>query len=128
MKLPTKLSGITGESNRHGSEDTARRPPSVKASLSVSFGQRAPHRASTRESSPVRRTVTHDGHRKSSSPSRRSGSREVPDRDRSSRDRSSRDYDRSSHDRDRDHSSRDYDRPSHDRDRDRDRSSRDYDR
>uniref|UniRef100_A0A0D9ZUW6 Pre-mRNA-splicing factor 38 n=1 Tax=Oryza glumipatula TaxID=40148 RepID=A0A0D9ZUW6_9ORYZ len=128
MKLPTKLSGITGESNRHGSEDTARRPPSVKASLSVSFGQRAPHRASTRESSPVRRTVTHDGHRKSSSPSRHSGSREVPDRDRSSRDRSSRDYDRSSHDRDRDHSSHDYDRSSHDCDRDRDRSSRDYDR
>ena len=53
MKLPTKLSGVTGDS-RHGSEDTARRPPSVKASLSVSFGQRAPHRASTRDSSPVR--------------------------------------------------------------------------
>ncbi|KAK1391093.1 hypothetical protein POM88_019271 [Heracleum sosnowskyi] len=39
-----------------GSDDTARRPPSVKASLSVSFGQRAPHLASTRDSSPVRYT------------------------------------------------------------------------
>ncbi|PQQ12927.1 pre-mRNA-splicing factor 38B [Prunus yedoensis var. nudiflora] len=57
MKLPTKLSGITGEATRHGSDDTARRPPSVKAALSVSFGQRAPHRASTRDSSPVRRTL-----------------------------------------------------------------------
>ncbi|KAF0925948.1 hypothetical protein E2562_018747 [Oryza meyeriana var. granulata] len=130
MKLPTKLSGVTGDSSRHGSEDTARRPPSVKASLSVSFGQRAPHRASTRESSPVRRTVTHDDHRRSSSPSRRSGSREVPDRDRSSRDRdcSSHDYDRSSHDRDRDRdcSSRDYGRSN--RDRECDRDIRDYHR
>ncbi|KAL0742154.1 hypothetical protein Bca4012_083667 [Brassica carinata] len=54
MNLPTKPSGSTGDMSR-GSEDTARRPPSVKASLSVSFGQRAPHRASTRGSSPVRR-------------------------------------------------------------------------
>ncbi|PPE02070.1 hypothetical protein GOBAR_DD00941 [Gossypium barbadense] len=57
MKLPTKPSGSTGDNNRHGSDDTARRPPSVKAALSVSFGQRAPHRASTRDSSPVRRTL-----------------------------------------------------------------------
>ncbi|CAK7338792.1 unnamed protein product [Dovyalis caffra] len=57
MKLPTKISGATGDGNRHGSDDTARRPPSVKAALSVSFGQRAPHRASTRDSSPVRRTL-----------------------------------------------------------------------
>ncbi|KAK4286149.1 hypothetical protein QN277_002745 [Acacia crassicarpa] len=35
LKLPTKHSGSTGESTRHGSDDTARRPPSVKASLSV---------------------------------------------------------------------------------------------
>lgn len=117
MKLPTKLSGATGDSSRQGSEDTARRPPSVKASLSVSFGQRAPHRASTRDSSPVRRTITHDDPRRSYSPSRRSGSREGPDRDRSGRelDRSSRDRDRSS--KDRDHSGRDQDR---------DRDVRDY--
>uniref|UniRef100_A0A452Y4Y7 Pre-mRNA-splicing factor 38 C-terminal domain-containing protein n=1 Tax=Aegilops tauschii subsp. strangulata TaxID=200361 RepID=A0A452Y4Y7_AEGTS len=81
MKLPTKLSGVTGDS-RHGSEDTARRPSSVKASLSVSFGQRAPHRASTRDSSLVRRTVTQDDHRRSSSPFRRSVSREGPYNDR----------------------------------------------
>ncbi|KAL2499077.1 PRP38 family protein [Abeliophyllum distichum] len=56
MKLPTKHCGVTGDSTR-GSEETSRRPPSVKASLSVSFGQRAPHRASTRDSSPVRRTL-----------------------------------------------------------------------
>ncbi|GLU10621.1 hypothetical protein SLE2022_274110 [Rubroshorea leprosula] len=61
MKLPTKPSGAIGDSNRHGSDDTARRPPSVKAALSVSFGQRAPHRATTRGSSPVRRTVPPSG-------------------------------------------------------------------
>ncbi|CAN6331594.1 unnamed protein product [Urochloa humidicola] len=123
MKLPTKLSGVTGDSSRQGSEDTARRPPSVKASLSVSFGQRAPHRASTRDSSPVRRTIAHDGPQRSHSPSRRSGSREGPDRDRSDRelDRSSRDRDQ-----DRDRSSRDRDRSS--RDQDRDRHIRDYHR
>ncbi|KAH6784560.1 PRP38 family protein [Perilla frutescens var. hirtella] len=58
MKLPSKHCGVTGETIR-GGEETARRPPSVKAALSVSFGQRAPHRTSTRDSSPVRRTVTH---------------------------------------------------------------------
>ncbi|KAG2616742.1 pre-mRNA splicing factor SR-like 1 [Panicum virgatum] len=117
MKLPTKLSGVTGDSSRQGSEDTARRPPSVKASLSVSFGQRAPHRASTRDSSPVRRTITHDDTRSSYSPYRRSGSRDGPDRDRSDRelDRSSRDRDRLSRDQDRSR-----------RDRDRDRDIRDY--
>lgn len=57
MKLPTQPSGVTGNSSRHGADDTARRPPSVKAALSVSFGQRAPHRAFTRDSSPVRRTA-----------------------------------------------------------------------
>ena len=113
MKLPTKLSGATGDSSRQGSEDNARRPPSVKASLSVSFGQRAPHRASTRDSSPVRRTITHDDTRSSYSPYRRSGSRDGPDRDRSDRE-----LDRSSRDRDR--LSRDQDRSSRDRDRDRD--------
>lgn len=130
MKLPTKLSGATGDASRQGSEDTARRPPSVKASLSVSFGQRAPHRASTRDSSPVRRTVTHDDHRRSHSPSHRSGSREGPGRDRSDRE-----LDRSSRERDRDRSSRDRDRSSRDNDRDKDirdyhrheRDSRDHD-
>jgi pre-mRNA-splicing factor 38B len=120
MKLPTKLSGVTGDSSRMGSEDTARRPPSVKASLSVSFGQRAPHRASTRDSSPVRRTVTHDDHRRSYSPSHRSGSH----------DRSDWELDRSSHDRDRDRDSsrRDRDQGRSSRDRDRDKDVRDYHR
>ncbi|KAJ7519939.1 hypothetical protein O6H91_20G060500 [Diphasiastrum complanatum] len=57
MKLPTQPAGVTGTGGRHSSDDTVRRPPSVKASLSVSFGQRAPHRASTRDSSPVRRSI-----------------------------------------------------------------------
>ncbi|VAH98301.1 unnamed protein product [Triticum turgidum subsp. durum] len=105
MKLPTKQSGITGDSSRLGSDDTARRPPSVKASLSVSFGQRAPHRASTRDSSPVRKTLpsvrererSHDGsHAKSPPRKHRSQSRERSrdiERDRSDRDRGRRDRD-----------------------------------
>lgn len=94
LKLPTKHSGVTGDSNRHGWDETARRPPSVKASLSVSFGQRAPHRASTRDASPVRRTITpprernhSEEPRRSSPANRRSRSREGPDRHRSDRDR-----------------------------------------
>ncbi|KAG6544734.1 hypothetical protein Mapa_013833 [Marchantia paleacea] len=55
MKLSVQPAGVTGTGGRHSSDDTARRPPSVKAALSVSFGQRAPHRASTRDSSPIRR-------------------------------------------------------------------------
>lgn len=133
MKLPSKHSGVTGESTR-GSDDTARRPPSVKAALSVSFGQRAPHRASTRDSSPVRRTMLppsydrnndDDGRR---SPSRRrSQSRDLSDREFADRDRSrDRDRDRErGRDRDRD-TDKDRDRY-RDRERDRDRRH-DYDR
>nr|TKW19590.1 hypothetical protein SEVIR_4G030400v2 [Setaria viridis] len=143
LKLPTKQSGMTGDSNRHESNDTARRPPSVKASLSVSFGQRAPHRASTRDSSPVRRTLpskqekerSYDGDRARSPPrKRRSRSRERDhdsERDRSDRDRGrykDRDYDR----RARDHSDRDHHRSSYsDRDgerRGREKRDRDSDR
>ncbi|KAL0905617.1 hypothetical protein M5K25_024050 [Dendrobium thyrsiflorum] len=106
LKLPTKHSGVTGDTNRHGWDDTARRPPSVKAALSVSFGQRAPHRASTRDASPVRRTITpprdknHSAEPRSSPGHRRSHSREGPDRHNSDRDRP-RDRDRG-RDRDRD--------------------------
>ncbi|CAL5044697.1 unnamed protein product [Urochloa decumbens] len=146
LKLPTKQSGMTGDSNRLESNDTARRPPSVKASLSVSFGQRAPHRASTRDSSPVRRTLTskqekersYDGDRARSPPrKRRSQSRERDhhsERDRSDRDRGSykdRDHDRHARDhRDRNHhrssySDRDGERRGREkRDRDSDRSGR----
>ncbi|KAL0381140.1 UNVERIFIED_CONTAM: Pre-splicing factor SR-like 1 [Sesamum angustifolium] len=95
MKLPSKHCGVTGESTR-GSEETARRPPSVKAALSVSFGQRAPHRASTRDSSPVRRTVT-------PSFDRDDDSRRSPNRHRSqSRDLSDREYADRERDRERD--------------------------
>ncbi|KAL6537698.1 suppressor of rad53 null lethality [Orobanche hederae] len=114
MKLPTKHCGVTGESTR-GSEETARRPPSVKASLSVSFGQRAPHRASTRDSSPVRRTAT-------PSYDRDDDSRRSPKRHRSrSRDLSDREYLDRERERDRE--------MCRDRDKDRERDRRyDYDR
>ncbi|KAJ6999242.1 hypothetical protein NC653_010047 [Populus alba x Populus x berolinensis] len=127
MKLPTKISGSTGDGNRHGSDDTARRPPSVKAALSVSFGQRAPHRASTRDSSPVRRTLPPPSYDRTSDDPRRhrSQSREYSDKEYSDRDR---DQDRGrERDRDRD---RERDRVrdrDHDRERDRDRG-RDSDR
>jgi len=146
LKLPTKQSGMTGDSNRHESNDTARRPPSVKASLSVSFGQRAPHRASTRDSSPVRRTLpskqekdrSYDGDRARSPPrKRRSQSHEHDhdaERDRSDRDRGrykDREHDRHACDhRDQDHhrsrySDRDGERRGREkRDRDSDRSGR----
>ncbi|CAN6166562.1 unnamed protein product [Urochloa humidicola] len=114
---------MTGDSNRLESNDTARRPPSVKASLSVSFGQRAPHRASTRDSSPVRRTLTskqekersHDGDRAKSPPRKRRSRSHERDHD-SERDRSDRDRGRYK-DRDHDRHARDY------RDRDHHRSS-----
>ncbi|EEE65071.1 hypothetical protein OsJ_20096 [Oryza sativa Japonica Group] len=123
MKLPTKQSGITGDSSRLGSDDTARRPPSVKASLSVSFGQRAPHRASTRDSSPVRKTLpsardrerSSDGECARSSPRRRRSRSHERDHD-SERDRSDRDRGR--------HKDREHDRHAReDRDRDYRRSS-----
>ncbi|KAL8137556.1 hypothetical protein V2J09_003557 [Rumex salicifolius] len=112
MNLPTKHSGVTGDNNRIGSDDTARRPPSVKAALSVSFGQRAPHRASTRDSSPVRRAPLPPSYDRNAP----EDSRHSPSRRRSqSRDRDS--------DRDR-HRERDRER---DRGRERDRE-RDYER
>ncbi|XP_055800980.1 pre-mRNA splicing factor SR-like 1 isoform X2 [Solanum dulcamara] len=147
MNLPTKPSGSIGDSSR-GSEETSRRPPSVKASLSVSFGQRAPHRASTRDSSPIRRTIApppydKDGANDSRrSPSmRRSQSRDLSDRENSERGRD-RDRDKErTRDRERDRDQerererergRDRDRDrryDHERDRERDRDRRhDYDR
>lgn len=58
LKISTQPSGVTRTGGRHSTVETGRaRPPSVKSALSVSFGQRAPHRASTRDSSPVRRNV-----------------------------------------------------------------------
>ncbi|GAB2287691.1 suppressor of rad53 null lethality [Dionaea muscipula] len=154
LKLSTKPSGAIGDNSRHGSEDTARRPPSVKAALSVSFGQRAPHRASTRDSSPVRRALPPSSYERNSSddsrrsPSRhRSQSRELceqeyadrgsdcgrgHDRDRDGHRARERPRDRSKDrygDQDRDrHRERSRDREKeYDRDRDRDRRQ-DYDR
>ncbi|MCO5610725.1 hypothetical protein L7F22_064966 [Adiantum nelumboides] len=139
LKLPTSSAGVTGTGGRHAADDTARRPPSVKASLSVSFGQRAPHRASTRDSSPVRRNVPppresshHNGDDREADKSRdheRSRGR-VRDAERSRQadkehDRS-RDYDRDGKRKERD---REYDsRRERDRDRDRDRDSRESNR
>lgn len=141
LKLPTKHAGVTGETTR-GSDDTARRPPSVKASLSVSFGQRAPHRASTRDSSPVRRNMLppsndrkydDDARRSPSRP--RSKSRDLADYEYGDRDRG-RDRDRDgSRGRDRERfrerelDSDGYRDRNRDRDRSRDRDRRhDYDR
>lgn len=136
MNLPTKHAGVTGDTNRHGSDDTARRPPSVKAALSVSFGQRAPHRASTRDSSPVRRTLPRDRNGSDAIPKSTNGDRyRDPERERD------RDQDREARNRDKEHErersrdrvrdrDRDHDRersrdPARDHDRER---SRDYDR
>jgi pre-mRNA-splicing factor 38B len=139
LKLPTKLSGITGDSTRMGSDDsTARRPPSVKASLSVSFGQRAPHRASTRDSSPVRKAILgrdrdRDRDTEKSYDRERDRERSYDDKDRDRvRDRG-RDRDRErEQDKDRERErERERERDRRERDRDYHRSSRerrDYDR
>ncbi|KAL4854361.1 Pre-mRNA splicing factor SR-like 1 [Chlorella vulgaris] len=51
MGLPTAVVGNAGQggADRRGVNDGAARPASVKASLSVAFGQRAPNRAGARE-------------------------------------------------------------------------------
>ena len=51
MGLPTKAVGNGGQggADRRGLDEPNRRPASVKASLSVAFGQRAPNRATARE-------------------------------------------------------------------------------
>lgn len=152
LKLSTSSAGVTGTGGRHAADDTARRPPSVKASLSVSFGQRAPHRASTRDSSPVRRNVPaprdsshHNGDDRGERESEKSRDYErsrgkdrdgdrarQADKDREQdRERErSRDHDRDGRrkDRDREYDSRRERDQDRDRDRDRDRDSRDYNR
>lgn len=49
--LPTEARGNAGQggADRRGMDDGSRRPASVKASLSVAFGQRAPNRPGVRE-------------------------------------------------------------------------------
>ncbi|GAU36779.1 hypothetical protein TSUD_213460 [Trifolium subterraneum] len=62
MKLPTTHCGTTGETTRHGSDDTARRPPSVKAALSVSFGQHLPVITAVRAVNILKGIGTGSGH------------------------------------------------------------------
>ncbi|KAG2499979.1 hypothetical protein HYH03_002263 [Edaphochlamys debaryana] len=152
--LPTsaKGNGGAGGADRRGADDTGnRRPASVKASLSVAFGQRAPNRAGVREEGrgrdPSAQTATGNAAgraRASASPEPPRDRREPPpparreeprrdDRRPESRDR---DYDRGAgrggYDRDRrdTRDTREYDRrderrdPRDDRDRDRDRGGR----
>eukprot|EP00252_Welwitschia_mirabilis_P012118 TRINITY_DN2697_c0_g1_i2.p1 TRINITY_DN2697_c0_g1~~TRINITY_DN2697_c0_g1_i2.p1 ORF type:complete len:485 (-),score=113.76 TRINITY_DN2697_c0_g1_i2:354-1808(-) len=136
LNLPTRHAGVTGEANRHGSDETARRPPSVKAALSVSFGQRAPHRASTRDASPVRRTLPRDRNDEGDIPRTANGGRyREGDRDKELEKDNERERGRNSRDRERERErSRDRDREryrdrSRERDRDRERSrERDRDR
>jgi len=51
MNLPTTALGNAGQGgpDRRGTDDGSRRPASVKASLAVALGQRAPNRAGARE-------------------------------------------------------------------------------
>ena len=130
LGLPSAPAGVVASASRHGTDDGMRRPPSVKAALSVSFGQRAPHRASTRDASPVRRGLTGPKDRERNGREERSrnedsqrgrdggrGSDRYRDRDRD------RDYRDSGRDRERPESRdrRNDDRYSRERDRDRDR-------
>ncbi|KAH7432715.1 hypothetical protein KP509_07G036200 [Ceratopteris richardii] len=145
LKLPTRSAGVTGTGGRHVADDTARRPPSVKASLSVSFGQRAPHRASTRDSSPVRRTVPsldssyHNGDDREAErrDSERSRGRDrdserlrhtEKDRDKEHERSRDHDWDGRRKDRDRDYDYRRERERDRDRDHERDRDAREYSR
>jgi len=119
MKLSTQPAGVTGAGGRHGGDDTARRPPSVKAALSVSFGQRAPHRAFTRDSSPIRRSVpVHEPQHIGTNDVHHSKRQERVDVDRDSRDRDRERSRDSDWERDR-RRIRDVDAAGRDRDRDR---------
>mmetsp|Transcript_41820 Transcript_41820/g.75105 ORF Transcript_41820/g.75105 Transcript_41820/m.75105 type:complete len:380 (-) Transcript_41820:27-1166(-) len=137
--LPTEAvgNGGTGGPDRRGVDEPNKRPPSVKAALSVSQGQTAPNRRAARES--TFRTSGVKGDRDRGGGDRR---REEPDRkppkpyQASSRDRDykrDRDYDdrrgrsRENDRRDREYDRRDRDRRDH-RDRDKERRDRDYDR
>ncbi len=88
--LPTtaKGNGGAGGADRRGMDDSStRRPASVKASLSVAFGQRAPNRSGTREEGRGRDPSLHE---RDAGRGRGSASPEPP-RDRGDRDRG---YDR----------------------------------
>lgn len=156
MSLPSKSSGATGAG---APKDTgqSKRPPSVKAALSVNLGQRAPHRADAREtgrgidptlnggggrvrerSPPPRKREPSPPPRKrepSPAPARDKPDDRDRDRDREREPERERERARPSipvrNDRDRDNRDRDRDRapPARDtRDRDRDHRDRDRDR
>ena len=117
--LPTKGKGNggCGGANRRGGDEGNRRPASVKASLSVAFGQRAPNRAGTRK-------LTGDG-RAGAGGSSRDRSRDPSREPAAADERRGAGYGRSrssSRERPRDRYNG-YDS----RDRDRDRGARDYD-
>ncbi|GIL42842.1 hypothetical protein Vafri_697 [Volvox africanus] len=148
--LPTtaKGNGGAGGADRRGVDDTGnRRPASVKASLSVAFGQRAPNRSGAREegrgrdpSATMRESTVGSGKVRSSAspdPPRDRDRREPPparrdyDRDRDGRgggassDRRDRGYDRDR--RDAREKARVRDERDYGREHDRDRARRSHD-
>ncbi|KAK9909028.1 hypothetical protein WJX75_006237 [Coccomyxa subellipsoidea] len=137
LGLPSKAVGNAGQggTDRRGIEEANRRPASVKASLSVAFGQRAPNRATAREEGRGLGAGMKGGSGAAIQPPRSPAQPRNRDRDYdkdrrapegSNRDRDrDRDRDRSDRDRDRDrHSSRDIRNGDKDRNRDRDRDRR----
>lgn len=81
--LPTKGQGNggCGGPDRRGGDDGNRRPASVKASLSVAFGQRAPNRAGTKTWKDERIKSAAGGGREGSKERVRDPSREQPQAD-----------------------------------------------
>jgi len=136
--LPTTGKGNAGQggADRRGADDGNRRPASVKASLSVSFGQRAPNRSGAREEGRVKDPSASQAGRDSRAEERRPRSSGSPDgkRDKEQDRRGYNDRERArdkenGYDRDRERD-RGYDRDrqrerGYDRDGDRDRG---YDR
>ncbi|EIE24993.1 PRP38-domain-containing protein [Coccomyxa subellipsoidea C-169] len=133
LGLPSRAVGNAGQggTDRRGIEEANRRPASVKASLSVAFGQRAPNRATAREEGRGLGAGMKGGSGAALPPPRspaRPRDRDV-ERERRPDGGSSRDRDR---ERDRGRSDRDRDRDRHssrdarigDRDRDREREKR----
>jgi pre-mRNA-splicing factor 38B len=120
--LPTKGKGNggCGGPDRRGGDDGNRRPASVKASLSVAFGQRAPNRAGTKTWKDERiKAVTGDSIRDKGRDRSRDGSRDPAAAD------EGRGAERGAYGRS---SSREGPRKCYDsRDRERERNGRDYD-
>jgi len=123
LPVKGKGNGGCGGPDRRGGDEGNRRPASVKASLSVAFGQRAPNRAGTKKSAvggdsraggssrdrstdPSREPAAAEERRPADRAYGRSGSREAPHERYSSYDSRDRDRER---ERERDRSARDYD-------------------